>query len=366
MKKIVFLISITTIFSCSSPNNSEESIEDKNDRESMLIDITNNIIVPSHENLLISLNDLKLALDLFISDFSQQNMSNLRKEWKNAYAAWQYVELYNIGKAEEISYNKRSNTYPVNTTILNNNIQSQSYDLTLDNFSSYSSQGFPAIDYMIYGIDIDTNNIINYYNVSNSDHLMYLQDLINELINNTNEVVNYWNTEKSSFVSRNGNSATSSLNLLINDFIYYYEKGFRANKIGIPAGVYSNTPLIQNVEARYCQYYSKFLAHHGLNSARKFFTGESFDGSIVGKSLDWYLFKLDPTNQILIDRINEKFENSEQMISQLDPNFQNQINNNNIKMLQTFDAIQEAVPLLKIDMLASLNINIDYVDADGD
>ena len=366
MKKIVFLISITTIFSCSTSNNSGQNVEDKNHRESMLVDITDNIIVPSHENLLVKLNDLKSALDLFISDFSQQNMINLRKKWKNAYVAWQYVELYNIGKAEEISFNKRSNTYPVNTSILNNNIQSQGYDLSLDNYSSYSSQGFPAIDYMLYGVDIDTNNIINYYNVSNSDHLIYLEDLVNELINNTNEVVNYWNTEKATFVSRNGNSATSSLNLLINDFIYYYEKGLRANKIGIPAGVYSNTPLTQNVEARYCQNYSKLLALHGLNSSRKFFTGESFDGSIVGKSLDWYLFKLDPTNQILINLINEKFENSEQMISQLDPNFLNQIINNNIKMLQTFDAIQEAVPLLKIDMLSSLNINIDYVDADGD
>ena len=366
MKKIILLITLTTIFSCTTPNESGQSIEDKNDREAMLIHITDNIILPSHENLLISLNDLKISLDVFISDVSEQNISNLRKKWKNAYSAWQYVELYNIGKAEEISYNKRSNTYPVNTTILNSNIQSQNYDLTLENFSSYSSQGFPAIDYMLYGLDVDTNNIINYYNVSNSLHLIYLEDLVHELINNTNEVLNYWNTEKNSFVSKNGNTATSSLNLLTNDFIYYYEKGFRANKIGIPSGVYSNTPLPQNVEARYCQYYSKNLAHHGLNSARKFFIGESFDGSVLGKSLQWYLLKLDPTNQILTDEITQKFENSENMISQLDQNFANQIINNNIKMLQTFDAIQEAVPLFKIDMLALININIDYVDADGD
>ena len=82
--------------------------------------------------------------------------------------------------------------------------------------------------------------------------------------------------------------------------------------------------------------------------------------------MQWYLLKLDPTNQILTDEITQKFENSENMISQLDQNFANQIINNNIKMLQTFDAIQEAVPLFKIDMLALININIDYVDADGD
>jgi hypothetical protein len=35
-------------------------------------------------------------------------------------------------------------------------------------------------------------------------------------------------------------------------------------------------------------------------------------------------------------------------------------------MLLTFDRIQSVVILLKVDMLQTLNINVDYVDADGD
>ena len=42
------------------------------------------------------------------------------------------------------------------------------------------------------------------------------------------------------------------------------------------------------------------------------------------------------------------------------------IQNDNFMMLQTFDVIQEAVPLLKIDMLSAIKISVDYVDADGD
>ena len=37
-----------------------------------------------------------------------------------------------------------------------------------------------------------------------------------------------------------------------------------------------------------------------------------------------------------------------------------------MKMLEAFDALQSAVVLLKTDMLSNLNINVDYVDADGD
>lgn len=35
-------------------------------------------------------------------------------------------------------------------------------------------------------------------------------------------------------------------------------------------------------------------------------------------------------------------------------------------MLQTYDELQKNVILMKVDMLQALNINVDYVDADGD
>jgi len=35
-------------------------------------------------------------------------------------------------------------------------------------------------------------------------------------------------------------------------------------------------------------------------------------------------------------------------------------------MLSTYDGLQKNVVLLKVDMLQALNINVDFVDADGD
>ena len=35
-------------------------------------------------------------------------------------------------------------------------------------------------------------------------------------------------------------------------------------------------------------------------------------------------------------------------------------------MLLTYDAIQSAVILFKVDMLQKLNVSVDYADADGD
>jgi hypothetical protein len=35
-------------------------------------------------------------------------------------------------------------------------------------------------------------------------------------------------------------------------------------------------------------------------------------------------------------------------------------------MLLAYDEVQRAVPLLKVDMVSAMSINIDFVDADGD
>ena len=44
----------------------------------------------------------------------------------------------------------------------------------------------------------------------------------------------------------------------------------------------------------------------------------------------------------------------------------NQINTDNLKMLEAYDAIQQGVVYLKTDMLSLMSISVDYMDADGD
>jgi hypothetical protein len=42
------------------------------------------------------------------------------------------------------------------------------------------------------------------------------------------------------------------------------------------------------------------------------------------------------------------------------------VETNNVAMTEAFDTIQQAVILLKVDMLQALDIRVDFVDADGD
>ena len=69
---------------------------------------------------------------------------------------------------------------------------------------------------------------------------------------------------------------------------------------------------------------------------------------------------------MFIDEINNQFNIAENSINELNNNFSEQTSTGLLKLLTTYDNIQKAVVLLKVDMLQILNINVDYVDADGD
>ena len=125
--------------------------------------------------------------------------------------------MYDIGKAMEDYYASKGNVYPVDTVRVKANIEKGEYDL--NNPNNYDSQGFPAMDYLLYGLDNDISKVINHYKndqkISN-----YLGKIIDEIISTTTSVNSDWKSTKEEFVKSIENSASSNLNMLINDFIY--------------------------------------------------------------------------------------------------------------------------------------------------
>ena len=399
MRKTIFILLLFTIyFSCStdeinesepvslepvSPNtnsstpdpNSNSSSNNSStptsfDREAMLIFWADSIIVPAQNKFKNDLLSLSNSIISFSSNKSQVSLDLVREKWFDAYKSWQHIEMFNVGKAEEINYGVRMNVYPVDTDRVESNISNSDSDI--ENPNDYSAQGFPAIDYLLYGIGSNDSEILDKYTSENSKYLEYLLVVSSKMVELTDTVISDWNSSyRDTFVTSADNTATSSINKLTNDFIYYYEKGFRANKIGIPAGVFSGSTLLDRVEAYYRRDISKVLAIEAINSVSDFFNGISYNGdsSSEGISFKNYIEFLEttkndfPLGQLIIDQ----FESVKISINNLNDDFTIQLQpENKLDMLITYDIIQVAVVLLKVDMLQALNINVDYIDADGD
>ena len=219
---------------------------------------------------------------------------------------------------------------------------------------------------MIHGIESTKQAIVDKYN-NESKYGVYLKTLVNDMSANTDIVIDDWGTYKAVFIASIDNTATSAFNMLTNDFVFYFEKGIRTNKIGIPAGRFSTSPLPDRVEAYYSsknsiEDISKILALESRKAAEDLFLGRSSNGDL-GPSYKSYLDYLETD---LGSTLVSKLDAAETSLNDLDSNFINQINTDNNKMLLAFDALQTIVVNLKTDMLSNFNIAVDYVDADGD
>jgi hypothetical protein len=226
---------------------------------------------------------------------------------------------------------------------------------------------------MLHGFGISKDEIIQKYK-DDSNYGDYLENLLAIMTSNTADIIQDWSTYRNTFVQSSGNSNTSSLNILTNDFIYYFEKGLRTNKVAIPVGYFSGGNILpEKIEAYYSsknsfEEVSKDLAKEALIASENLFVGKSSNGS-TGASLKTYLDYLhsnDVSKENLSPIIINNFQKANDALDQLNENFIDQINTDKSKMLNTFDKLQAIVVNLKTDMLSLLSIQVDYIDADGD
>ncbi len=375
MKKILGgLIMIALVWACSSDNEGDELEIDAGvvasfERSTMLTNWADNIILPSYEAFSVELDDLNTSFEAFKADTSISNLESFRAAWVSAYKMWQRVSMFEIGPAETVGLRLNVNIYPTDVQKIEGFITSGMYDLSLS--SNRDAKGFPALDYLINGLGEDDTAIVAQLNDENRDATFtYIDAVLEDMTTLTNEVVGEWNqTYRDTFVTNDGASATASVDRFVNDYIFYYEKFLRAGKMGIPLGVFTGSTLPQNVEAYYRQNIANELFLEGLDAVQNFFNGKHFGSNTTGESLASYLNELNTVKNgdDLSTIINNQFNEARTTVSGLS-DFRSEIENNTppTEMLLAYDAVQKAVPMLKVDMVSAMSISIDFVDTDGD
>ena len=369
---IFSIFTLSLIIACSSDSDEEQNQVPEFDRSTILKNYAENIIIPRYDDFQLALANLKSSVDSYVSNPLISTFDKMHDDWFTAYKKWQHIEMFNIGKAEEIMFFNTVNTYPIDELRIVENITSKKYDLSSSN--DWSSQGLSGVDYMIHGIDDSKEKVIQKY-IDDSKYGDYLKNLLTIMSSNTDQIVQDWKTFKDSFIQSSGNSNSSSLNMITNDFVYYFEKGLRANKIGIPAGVYSGgNALTDRVESYYSsknsfEDVSKELAKEALLASENLFHGKSASTGASGSSLKTYLdyiYNADVNKENLSPVISSNFQKAKDAMESLDSNFIDQIDNDKVKMLNAFDKLQAIVVNMKTNMLSLLSIQVDYIDADGD
>lgn len=308
--------------------------------------------MPNYTVLESKVSVLKDMLLVLKNTPTSANLLAAQNDFLEAYKAWQKVSPFQFGPAVDIALNT-INIYPTDTARINNNIASGVYNL--DAASNIVASGFPALDYILF-FGTEPEILARLSNAATANYMMAVVEQMNTKVSSVKST--WQSTYSAKFIAATGNAVGSSLSQLTNAMILNYEKDAREAKIGIPAGVRTlNQAIPEKVEALYCKK-SILLAKEHLEGYKDIFEGKN------GESFKTILTTLG--KETLANNISAHLVNVSTSLNTLTDPFDQMLINSNAPALATYGEYQKMLPLLKVDMTATLGLLITYSDSDGD
>ncbi len=361
-KNIAYIILVSILIFASCKNDSNSCGNNDFDQEALFANLADNLIIPSFQTAKNTASQLDNDIINFINNPSQANLENARQSFGTAYLQWQRIEPFSFGPSETVQLNNKLNNFPVAEVLLEANISAGTYNL--ESFDNYYS-GFPALDYLLYGVGETDADIISKYTMDTNTegYKTYLSDVSTLILNQLTLVSDDWRDNyRAGFVSNTGTAAGTSLSQIINSINENFEKTRRA-RLGIPSGFQDIEldALPEEVEAFYSGL-SLQLLKANINASKEYFTG----GNGVG--LDDLLNENEARkeNELLSTIIKNQYDSILSELNNIPEPLSMSIINSSSTVQNAYVPLANQLIYLKTDMPSVLCVSITYVDNASD
>ena len=331
------------------------------DEKAMFENIAENIIVPAYENLDAKVADMLSKGLQFQSLRNLENLEELKASWKDAYLVWQEASQFEFGPAEEVFLRNSVNNFPSNIEEIESIIQSGISDFEMPD--TYN-KGFPAIEYMLYGIADSETGVIDLYNEPGDKYANYLLALINDISQRVSKTKTKWtDSYKNDFINNTGTAAGSSLSLLVNQLNQNYEL-IKRDKLGIPSGILTlNIAQPDNVETPYSNI-SLELAIRALRASEELYLGKN------GLGLDDYIqaTAAKKGEDLLDDVIQDQYLVAINAVKAIEAPLTDAVSTTGqtAAVVNAYNEVASQLIHIKTDMPSVLCISITYIDNPSD
>lgn len=337
----------------------EDPSESAYDQKAMFSNYSANLVVPAYQLLKVKTDSLTIKINDFNATPNLSNLNALRIAYRSVYRQYMYASTYEFGPAGSLFFRTSANVFPTDTTQINTNISTGSYDLNQS--SQTDAIGLPALDYILFGYNKTDVYITNLF-VSSSNRRQYLQDVCAHFKQQVNDITSGWNTYSNTFNNSTGNAAGGSLSLLVNQLNFDFEISKNA-RLGIPLGKQTlGVPLPNKCEALYSHYSLTLLMEH-LKAMENIYLGRSQTGS-DGNGLDDYLVFLSKSD--LNNSIKTKFTEVKTLLAAVTGPLSTAVVSSPSSAESAYAKFLELLVLLKSEMPSALSVTITYTDGDGD
>ncbi len=361
--KLFIAILVICLVSCRKKGQEEEPV-DPYDKQALLTNMADNVILPNYNAFKLSLDSLINAYNTFKTSELQSDYQIVKQKLHAACVNYQRISPYEFGPAETVIVRMNFNVFPTDTAQIKSNISSGVY--TLDAASNLDAKGFPSLDYLFYGNNQSESAMIQLF-VNSANRKQYVTDLLNDMSVKLNTVINGWNTSyHNTFVNSLGTDVGSSIGFLVNQL--NFELDYLKNaKIGTPLGKKTLGIAIPDKCEAYYGAQSLQYAYETLLAIENVYLGRSKSG-INGEGFDDYLIHLraEYNGVSLNDAINNQFAVCKTKLSAIANPLSSQVTANPGVVDAAYVELVKLLVLLKTDMPSNLGVIITYQDGDGD
>lgn len=350
------------ILSTSCNKETSSSCNADYDQGALFRNMADAVIIPSFTKSKNSVADLDIKIDAFVDNPTSDNLAAVRTSFRTAYLDWQTTEYFNFGPSESIQLNTKMNNFPVSAALLEANISFGEYNLDApDNYYS----GFPALDYLLYGVGDDDAAILAKYTSDENaqEYLDYLSTVIDLMLAKLNVATEEWtNNYRNSFIGNEGTADGTSISLILNSLNENFENTRRA-RLGIPSGFHElNVPAFPDKVEGYYSGLSLELLKRNMQSAKDYFNG------LNGEGIDDYLEYSGMTkeNINLEIAINNQFDATINALNEIPETLAQSIVDFPTEIQDAYVPLANQVVLLKTDTPSALCVSITYIDNASD
>lgn len=363
-----------------NPDDTPKDPFDQYDRQGMLRNLGENVIIPSFEELAQKTSALKQAVATYNTSTTEPNLIALQNAWKEAAFAWKRAELYKVGpldnggngllaSIDHSSANTMTIENAVNPSGVENAITSATGAIDNNYIETLGSQlkGIPTLEYLLFNRTQGNTFILSQFNdQKRKDYLAAASENLNQ---KAETVLNGWKpgggNHLQTFVNADGRDIGSSIGMMVNEIVYQIEI-MRNEKVGRPLGKRTSGNIQpQSVEAKYSDNSLAFLKEN-INGLEKTFTGNGAAGDKAGFDDLLDQLKAEFNGQPLAKMIKDQFQAVRQKADAINVSLQDAVSQNPAAVEALYTELNKLLVLTKVDMVNNIGVVITYTDNDGD
>ena len=362
------IIAISTFFACekSTPGGPDDNGYDKT---AMITNYADQLIIPRYQEMQQKMGALQTICEAYLAAPSQLTLSKLKLAYIAAHLQYEKIAAFQFGPAETqlldiyanysggLDYDFSSvgelTGFSIDTINIENNIATGNYNLVGLTRNSFYSQGFPALNYLIF-----EPKALDRFAVNPAGRAKYIRDVVSRLKGLIDQVAGDWTTYRADFVSNTKTNVGSPIGNLVNQLAYQLDL-IKGPRIGWPFGKQSGGIVFANKTEAYYAGISAALAVENLSALKELYTGAS-----SGKGLSDYLVALN--RAALNDEVTAQFDVSIAALQSIPDPMSAAFTTEPAKVEAAYKEVQKLLTLLKTDVASATGVQITFTDNDGD